>query len=219
MILIGALLIAVIFGTFFICRPFAYAWDKTIDGGQCGDTTKYYLAIGIVNMIIDLSIVLLPMPILWKLQMPTNKKLAVSGILMLGLLYVSILRCIEIISDYFSSVYPSFLFSGFLPYLLSQSSTLRERYCWTSSGVLWRSSSASSPHAYRFCNRPFHTPLVGTRPYARCFGTPRSAAGRLSTAVHNRDPVEAENLIRSSPRTPKARITSHFNAYMRVQWN
>ncbi|MCJ1373405.1 hypothetical protein MMC20_004633 [Loxospora ochrophaea] len=95
MALTGALLIAVILGTCLLCRPFAFAWDKTIPGGHCGDATKNYLAIGIVNMIIDFSIVALPMPILWKLQMPFEKKMAVSGILSLGLL-VSVFSVLRI---------------------------------------------------------------------------------------------------------------------------
>ena len=93
MALTGALLIAVILGTCLLCRPFAYAWDKTIQGGQCGNATKNYLAVGVINMFIDFSIVALPMPILWKLQMPIEKKIAISGILSLGLLYVLISSC------------------------------------------------------------------------------------------------------------------------------
>ena len=87
-VLTGALLLAVILGTLLRCWPFAYAWNPTIQGGHCDDATKNYLAIGIVNMIIDFSIVILPMPILWKLQMPLEKKLAVSGILSMGLMCV-----------------------------------------------------------------------------------------------------------------------------------
>ena len=58
-------------------------------GGVYGGGTKNYLAVGIVNMMIDFAIVGLPMPILWKLQMPVGEKVAISGILSLGLLYVS----------------------------------------------------------------------------------------------------------------------------------
>jgi hypothetical protein len=82
----AALLIAVILGTCLLCHPFSYAWDKSIPGGYCGDATKNYLAIGIVNMVVDFSILFLPMPILWNLQMPIKKKVAIIGILSLGLM-------------------------------------------------------------------------------------------------------------------------------------
>ncbi|RYC57891.1 hypothetical protein CHU98_g8303 [Xylaria longipes] len=84
-ILTAALIVAVIFESFFLCRPFAYTWDKTIKGGVCGSSTNAYLAIAITNLIIDLSVVALPMPVLWQLQMPTRKKVAVSAILGFGL--------------------------------------------------------------------------------------------------------------------------------------
>ncbi|KAI1439380.1 hypothetical protein F5Y02DRAFT_405874 [Annulohypoxylon stygium] len=81
-----ALIIAVIFESFLLCRPFEFTWNKEIPGGVCGNSTDAYLAIGIVNLIIDFSLVLLPMPVLWRLQMPVGKKIAISAILGLGLL-------------------------------------------------------------------------------------------------------------------------------------
>jgi len=63
----------------------AYNWDRTIHG-TCGDTTALYLSTGIVNLIIDVGIVSLPMPMLWGLQMKFAKKLALSLIFGLGFL-------------------------------------------------------------------------------------------------------------------------------------
>lgn len=85
-VLTVAMLVAVIFESFLLCRPFAYTWDKTVTGGVCGNSTRAYLAIGIVNLCIDLAAVFIPMPVLWSLQMPLKKKVAISAILCLGLL-------------------------------------------------------------------------------------------------------------------------------------
>lgn len=79
-----ALVVAVVFESFLLCRPFEYTWNKSISG-VCGSTQHAYLSIAIVNLVIDLSIVALPMPVLWGLNMPFKKKLAISGILCLGL--------------------------------------------------------------------------------------------------------------------------------------
>lgn len=59
--------------------------DKTIPGGYCPSTKSLFEYIGIVNIPLDLLCVLYPMPILWKLQMPIQKKIVISGILALGL--------------------------------------------------------------------------------------------------------------------------------------
>ncbi|KAL2848436.1 hypothetical protein BJY01DRAFT_246448 [Aspergillus pseudoustus] len=68
-----------------ICQPFAYNWDKTITSGHCGDSYKMQLATCTINMVIELMIVLLPAPILWRLQMPFKSKVILNGIFSLGL--------------------------------------------------------------------------------------------------------------------------------------
>jgi hypothetical protein len=83
--LTAALIVAVTFESFLLCWPFAFTWDKTIEGGVCGSSRNAYLAIAIVNLLIDLAVVSLPMPVLWKLQMPIRKKVTISAIIGLGL--------------------------------------------------------------------------------------------------------------------------------------
>ena len=65
--LTATLAVVVILATLLICRPLAYNWNPTING-TCGDTHKLYLSGGIVNLLLDVSIVILPMPMLWGLQ-------------------------------------------------------------------------------------------------------------------------------------------------------
>ena len=69
---------------FLICRPFAFNWDKLTIKGHCGDTSGYYLSTAIVNLLIDVAIVALPLPLLWSLQMRTSRKLALTAIFSLG---------------------------------------------------------------------------------------------------------------------------------------
>lgn len=73
---------------FVVCRPFKYHWDKTIVGGDCGATTTQEISVAAINMVLDFAIVILPMPVLWQLQMPTKKKVLLMGVLSLGLRYV-----------------------------------------------------------------------------------------------------------------------------------
>ncbi|KAI2636234.1 hypothetical protein GGS26DRAFT_588837 [Hypomontagnella submonticulosa] len=79
---------------FLMCRPFAYTWDKTIEGGKCGDPMISWVVTGVLNMVSDLIILTLPMPYLFRLEMPLVKRLiliAVFGILVLPTI-VSITR-------------------------------------------------------------------------------------------------------------------------------
>jgi len=69
---------------FLICRPIAFNWDKTLHG-QCGSTAGEEISFAIVNMIIDGMIVFLPMPVVWRLQMPVKKKISISCMFGLGL--------------------------------------------------------------------------------------------------------------------------------------
>ncbi|KAL8743352.1 MAG: hypothetical protein Q9190_004275 [Brigantiaea leucoxantha] len=71
---------------FFICRPFAFLWNKTIPGGKCGDQKLAFLLPGVFNLISDLCIICLPMRTVWRLQMPTSKKFAVSFVFGIGIM-------------------------------------------------------------------------------------------------------------------------------------
>lgn len=62
-----------------VCRPVSYNWDKSING-HCSEESAPFLASACINMSIDVMIVVLPMPMLWSLQMPTSRKVALSAI-------------------------------------------------------------------------------------------------------------------------------------------
>ena len=67
-----------------ICRPVQLNWDKTING-SCGDEGTAELAAAGINMGLDVIIVLLPLPVVWRLQMATHKKAGVTAVFALGL--------------------------------------------------------------------------------------------------------------------------------------
>jgi hypothetical protein len=73
-----------ILGSFLLCRPLAYNWDATIPGGHCGDTTAAYIALHAANVAIDVIVAMLPIPLLWNIQLPTRKKLTVMAMFALG---------------------------------------------------------------------------------------------------------------------------------------
>ena len=68
---------------FLICRPLAKNWNPLLPG-TCGDSIKSVLATSIINVTIDLIIIILPMPVLWGLQMALKRKVQLSVIFGLG---------------------------------------------------------------------------------------------------------------------------------------
>lgn len=68
----------------FICNPVAAYWDKSIPGYQCMDMSAIFIAIDIINIISDLTILLLPAGITWSLKFPLAKKIRISVLLSTG---------------------------------------------------------------------------------------------------------------------------------------
>ncbi|KAF6218268.1 hypothetical protein HO133_006230 [Letharia lupina] len=76
--------IAVGVATIFQCSPIQYMWDPTIPGRCITDTYWFFVGSSIPHIITDLALIGLPMPRIWKLQMPRSQKIMVSAILGLG---------------------------------------------------------------------------------------------------------------------------------------
>ncbi|GAQ46959.1 hypothetical protein ANI_1_588044 [Aspergillus niger] len=67
------------------CKPLSYFWNQFQGAsGTCIDTDTFFLATGIINMINDIIILIIPFPQIAKLQMNRRKKIAVCLILALG---------------------------------------------------------------------------------------------------------------------------------------
>ncbi|KAH9897411.1 hypothetical protein F4778DRAFT_743489 [Xylariomycetidae sp. FL2044] len=76
-------------GTFLAnlqCTPREFIWDKTRAGGHCIESKYADVTAGIVNLVSDVLILLLPQKVIWKLQMPLKQKLGVSVIFAMGIL-------------------------------------------------------------------------------------------------------------------------------------
>ena len=62
---------------------------------SCSPNFKVAKIIGGVNAFLDLTLLLLPIPMVWGLQMPRKRKVAVSGIFGVGLLYAASLQVVK----------------------------------------------------------------------------------------------------------------------------
>lgn len=65
----------------------AFTWDKTIAGGKCSSLSAIMAlsyCFSAMNIITDWSCAIMPVFILWKIQMPPRLKVSVSLVLGMG---------------------------------------------------------------------------------------------------------------------------------------
>lgn len=67
-----------------ICKPLAYRWDKTIPGGSCGDIMTGYRWISLPNLVTDVAMLILPLPVIWGLQIGRSRKIGLTLTFLLG---------------------------------------------------------------------------------------------------------------------------------------
>lgn len=90
-----ALAVNVVFGASaviadcLICQPITYRWAPTMVDGSCGDQRLLDMYIAILNLLQDVAVVILPMPVLWGLQLAKSKKVALSCMFGIGIMYGS----------------------------------------------------------------------------------------------------------------------------------
>ncbi|MCJ1269635.1 hypothetical protein MMC22_009527 [Lobaria immixta] len=70
--------------TVFECTPIHFFWTETPTTGHCVNVRTYFIGQAIPNIITDLLIMALPLPPIWKLNLPRRQKFALSGIFLLG---------------------------------------------------------------------------------------------------------------------------------------
>ncbi|TDZ15568.1 hypothetical protein Cob_v011515 [Colletotrichum orbiculare MAFF 240422] len=72
---------------FFQCQPLAFTWDSSIEGGSCMAPSDLKFAAFFnsgVSVFTDMVFALLPVPMLWNVQLNWKVKSAVVGVLSLG---------------------------------------------------------------------------------------------------------------------------------------
>lgn len=91
-VLIGASIVSTIVAlvvVFTMCRPMACTWDRTIEGCQCGTlenviTLSY--VVSAVNIVTDWTCAIMPIFVLWDIQLKPRVKLVACGVLGMGVL-------------------------------------------------------------------------------------------------------------------------------------
>ncbi|KAJ6132301.1 hypothetical protein N7471_007516 [Penicillium samsonianum] len=99
-IIIAAIVVCVVnqlIFTFIIsisCIPVAKQWDVSLEG-HCIETLPFYYALGGISIVLDLIIIALPLPVLWKLQLRLKQKALLACLFALGF-FVTVIQIIRI---------------------------------------------------------------------------------------------------------------------------
>jgi hypothetical protein len=66
------------------CRPVAFLWNKTIPGGHCFNQAYMFRYGSVPNIITDVAMLVLPMPLIWNLHTSLKVKVGLLITFLLG---------------------------------------------------------------------------------------------------------------------------------------
>ncbi|KAI9722995.1 MAG: hypothetical protein M1812_001444 [Candelaria pacifica] len=99
-VIVGAI-ISLELSYIFACKPFSHRWNNA--GGSsatCIDVTLHGVINEIINIVTDILIIILPIPMIWSLHLSTRKKVGVILVFATGLLVVAVAAArIAIVED------------------------------------------------------------------------------------------------------------------------
>lgn len=76
--------------TIFQCTPIEYNWDTTITSGHCINYGAFVLAAGALNIVTDFTLLLMPIPLVWRLHTSRQKKWQIILTFAMGSRYVTL---------------------------------------------------------------------------------------------------------------------------------
>ena len=71
-------------GSIFACTPVAYFWEKSISNGHCINLLAFWFSNAAFNILSDLVIIILPIPVLKSLSIPLKQKYGLIMIFIMG---------------------------------------------------------------------------------------------------------------------------------------
>lgn len=76
--------ICTILGAAFSCTPVSFFWQRTIKGGHCINLLAFWFTNATFNIVSDMAIVILPMPVLKGLHLPKKQKFSLIFVFAVG---------------------------------------------------------------------------------------------------------------------------------------
>ena len=66
------------------CAPISHFWNQNIPGGHCINTNVFYIIGSSVQFLTDLAVLVIPLPVVWSLNIGVAKKIGLSFVFLLG---------------------------------------------------------------------------------------------------------------------------------------
>ncbi|KAI1460206.1 hypothetical protein F4805DRAFT_418594 [Annulohypoxylon moriforme] len=82
--LVSAIGLSVVVTSLSSCHPFSARWDTNLYVTNCINAPRFWQASNIPNVITDVMMLILPLPVVWGLHIDLKQKLALTGIFVLG---------------------------------------------------------------------------------------------------------------------------------------
>lgn len=73
---------------FMICRPLEYLWHVSIPGGHCFDINLFFRWSAFPNIVTDVVMLVLPLPVIWKLHTSRYIKIGLTVMFATGSMYL-----------------------------------------------------------------------------------------------------------------------------------
>ncbi|PLN76190.1 hypothetical protein BDW42DRAFT_197337 [Aspergillus taichungensis] len=81
---VGGYSLRVVLALIFACNPLAKSWDKSIIEGHCVDQNGLYIPTAVTNTVTHVALLVLPLPMVFTLNMPTVQKFGLSLVFLVG---------------------------------------------------------------------------------------------------------------------------------------
>jgi hypothetical protein len=75
--------VAITFALIFACRPIQKAWNAALEG-SCIDRNGLYAATAVTNTVTDVALLIVPLPVVISLNMPTIQKIGLLFMFVIG---------------------------------------------------------------------------------------------------------------------------------------
>ena len=75
--------VSIFFATVFSCIPIEYNWNRAIKG-SCLNPNAFFNSGLALNLLNDICIIVLPIPVIWRIQITRAEKIGLSSTFLLG---------------------------------------------------------------------------------------------------------------------------------------
>jgi hypothetical protein len=73
-----------VMGSIFACTPVAFFWDRSLPNGHCINLLAFWFSNAAFNILSDIFIIILPIPVLKSLSIPRKQKYGLIMIFIMG---------------------------------------------------------------------------------------------------------------------------------------